>query len=524
MSNAAYSCQIQYHAEYNGLYFIDSQAPALVVPGAPGQPINGVHCKLDASASSALLNPGSATAGVTLNLALALQPSALGVQNVYAQVYDSAGNYNSTSYNSLATWSVYPERTTSPPTVSMAQTPTSATSQVLHYKLSDGNGYTYIVHGGALLSSVGYGDPTPSCYFLLAPPNILFVEYALNGIKTFAGAGTIGTGGVVGSPGQCWVDLNNSKIHVNPDPSMPDPDPNSGLYPKTVAGVATYYVYGPDGQLAMEVGGGAPPAGTTGTVWLTTDHLGSTRLVTKAGGTCVGAHDYLPFGEEVPVGWGRSGVGCYGVVDTGVKFTGKERDAESGLDYFGARYMSAAQGRFTSVDPAMASAVLDDPQSWNRYSYVSNRPLAYTDPNGLIPVPVIAGAIGAGTSAVGSAATQYYSTGHVDWGKVRVAAGGGFIAGATFGPIGGLVSKVATSPWVTSAVAGAASNILGGIATRAGNAAADGTDRWEVVGADALESDAAYGVAGGVLGEAAGRFWRGCSELCVNTVLQKGRR
>ena len=45
------------------------------------------------------------------------------------------------------------------------------------------------------------------------------------------------------------------------------------------------------------------------------------------------------------------------------KFTGKERDAESGLDYFGARYFGSALGRFTSPDPLMASAHASDPQS-----------------------------------------------------------------------------------------------------------------------------------------------------------------
>ena len=65
------------------------------------------------------------------------------------------------------------------------------------------------------------------------------------------------------------------------------------------------------------------------------------------------------------------------------KFTGKERDAETGLDYFGARYMSSAQGRFTSPDPLLSSGRPDDPQSWNRYAYVSNNPLRYTDPFGL---------------------------------------------------------------------------------------------------------------------------------------------
>ncbi len=66
------------------------------------------------------------------------------------------------------------------------------------------------------------------------------------------------------------------------------------------------------------------------------------------------------------------------------KFTSKERDIETGLDYFGARYYASTQGRFTGVDPLLESAEPTMPQSWNRYSYVLNNPLAYTDPNGEI--------------------------------------------------------------------------------------------------------------------------------------------
>jgi RHS repeat-associated protein len=66
------------------------------------------------------------------------------------------------------------------------------------------------------------------------------------------------------------------------------------------------------------------------------------------------------------------------------RFTGKERDAETGLDYFSARYMSAAQGRFTSPDPlVLYSGVASDPQSWNKYAYARNNPLLYTDPTGM---------------------------------------------------------------------------------------------------------------------------------------------
>src|SRR4051812_7069238 len=63
------------------------------------------------------------------------------------------------------------------------------------------------------------------------------------------------------------------------------------------------------------------------------------------------------------------------------KFTGKERDQETGLDFFGARYMSAAQGRFTSPDPSTLSAFIDNPQTWNKYSYVYNNPLVFIDRN-----------------------------------------------------------------------------------------------------------------------------------------------
>ena len=64
-------------------------------------------------------------------------------------------------------------------------------------------------------------------------------------------------------------------------------------------------------------------------------------------------------------------------------FTGKERDGETGLDYFGARYMSAAQGRFTSADPIHANILrVLNPQRWNMYAYAVNNPFAYTDPDG----------------------------------------------------------------------------------------------------------------------------------------------
>jgi RHS repeat-associated protein len=140
------------------------------------------------------------------------------------------------------------------------------------------------------------------------------------------------------------------------------------------------------GNLAAEYG----PGETGGTQYVSVDHLGSTRLVTDASGQPEERHDYLPFGEELFAGvGGRTEAMKYPAADTGVrlKFTGKERDAETGLDYFGARYFSGAQGRFTTPDwserpQPVPYANLNNPQSLNLYAYVRNNPLTNRDPNG----------------------------------------------------------------------------------------------------------------------------------------------
>ena len=68
----------------------------------------------------------------------------------------------------------------------------------------------------------------------------------------------------------------------------------------------------------------------------------------------------------------------------GSRSTGKERDTESGLDNFGARYYGSNMGRFMSPDPNNMSALTHpgDPQAWNGYAYARNNPLIYTDPDG----------------------------------------------------------------------------------------------------------------------------------------------
>jgi RHS repeat-associated protein len=108
-------------------------------------------------------------------------------------------------------------------------------------------------------------------------------------------------------------------------------------------------------------------------VYYHTDAIGSVRMITDASGAEIERYDFLPFGEpwSVPA------------TPDVREFAGKERDPESGLDYFGARYYRAVSGRFTSVDPALnIEAALVDPQRWNRYSYALNNPLKLIDPDG----------------------------------------------------------------------------------------------------------------------------------------------
>ncbi|MCZ2074129.1 MAG: hypothetical protein LC130_03905, partial [Bryobacterales bacterium] len=150
----------------------------------------------------------------------------------------------------------------------------------------------------------------------------------------------------------------------------------------------TTYVYDAGGNLAAEyVEGQAGASGCgTATCYVTVDELGSTRLVTDGAGNVARRYDYMPFGGEIVAGTnGRTTGMGYPTGPDGFnpKYTGQMRDVETGLDYFHARYYSAAQGRFTSPDPGNAGAVLGEPQTWNGYAYVSNNPVNLTDPSGL---------------------------------------------------------------------------------------------------------------------------------------------
>jgi RHS repeat-associated protein len=157
---------------------------------------------------------------------------------------------------------------------------------------------------------------------------------------------------------------------------------------KLTPGVTTHYVYDAFGRLAAEYTT-ATPTVAPGSYWRTTDHLGSTRLVTDENGDVDDRRDLFPFGEQIADSYSsRSSAGNYNDSNPASRhlFTAKERDEESGLDYFLARYYSGSMGRFTSVDPANAGAASSNPQSWNGYSYTLGNPLAFVDPSGAVTV------------------------------------------------------------------------------------------------------------------------------------------
>jgi RHS repeat-associated protein len=108
------------------------------------------------------------------------------------------------------------------------------------------------------------------------------------------------------------------------------------------------------------------------------DPLGTRRAQTDYAGVLEQTCASLPFGD---------GLNCTNSTQSPTEqhFTGKERDAESGNDYFGARYYGSSMGRFMSPDPSNLSVDWWLPQTWNRYTYGLNNPLSMVDRNGLWP-------------------------------------------------------------------------------------------------------------------------------------------
>ena len=112
------------------------------------------------------------------------------------------------------------------------------------------------------------------------------------------------------------------------------------------------------------------------------DALGTSQMELSAAGYPVWQGQFAPFGAELDTQ----------TTNNNYKFTGKERDTESGLDYFGARYYASSMGRWMSPDyqdldedgvpDAAPHASLTNPQTLNLYGYVENNSLSKRDFDG----------------------------------------------------------------------------------------------------------------------------------------------
>gem|GEM_PF-3855451 len=141
----------------------------------------------------------------------------------------------------------------------------------------------------------------------------------------------------------------------------------------------TTYYYANNEQLAKK-----NPDGTK--TYVHNDHLGSSSVLTNSSGTVVENTTYDPWGE----------VKAGGTQDK-FQYTGQEKDSETGLNYYNARYYNSHIRRFTQPDDVIANPY--NPQELNRYSYVNNNPLTYTDPTGHFDVPVLGNIVDAGLTA-----------------------------------------------------------------------------------------------------------------------------
>jgi RHS repeat-associated protein len=260
--------------------------------------------------------------------------------------------------------------------------------------------------------------------------------------------------------------------------------------------------------------GGAICCAEDTTTYYHSDPLGSARLMTNYNGYPVWSATYLPFGTELSPQ----------LTPNHYKFTGKERDSESNLDNFGARYYASSYGRFMTPDwsekpNALPYANIADPQTLNLYSYVRNNPASLNDPDGhCYPLCTVAAGAGIGfvSGAVAEMAAEWLRGEPINETKVRNAA----IAGAVTGAVIGLAGPEAGATLrVGVAVAG---NLAGGVVYRTLNGGRVFSGR-EVLG------DVATGLVGGAAEGASERQLaspaiRRIAPAVIDAIVDAGRR
>jgi RHS repeat-associated protein len=243
-------------------------------------------------------------------------------------------------------------------------------------------------------------------------------------------------------------------------------------------------------RMAVAIARRDNPGTPTATVaYYFSDHLKTASVVTDSAGHISADSDYYPWGGELQF---------VNADSNHYKFTGKERDTETNLDYFGARYYSNGLGRFITPDWAAKPAAVPyaeyaDPQSLNLYTYVRNGPSMHYDSDGHV-IATISGAV----------------IGGLVGGTIEKLHGGSFWKGAASGAVSGAITGSIIDTGGASigvlALAGAAGGVGGGIVNRALHG--------ERTTASSVAKDATIGAVTGVVG---GKV----SEAIVNKIATK---
>jgi RHS repeat-associated protein len=263
-------------------------------------------------------------------------------------------------------------------------------------------GSTFDRWGNRTLTGSGTGINTKQ-FSISSATNRLGVPAGQAGVMTYDANGNL-TNDTYSGFGQRTFDVENRMLTATGSNGSQNTYTYDGLGQRVrrqLGAQTTWQVYGLDGELLAEYAAGAAataPQNEYGyrngemlvtassganVQWMVTDQLGTPRMIADRTGTLGGVkrHDYLPFGEELFAGvGGRTAAQGYVTDTVRQKFTKKERDIETGLDYFGARYYSSPQGRFISPDSITGNQF--DPQTLNLYAYVQNNPLKFIDPTG----------------------------------------------------------------------------------------------------------------------------------------------
>ncbi len=267
------------------------------------------------------------------------------------------------------------------------KTPTLGTPPSLSQAANQTNnqivGYSYDANGNQLGAPGFYGSPTYDVENrMVAAPG---VQYAYDSQNKRVWTATVDSSNNLTGQTANFYGVNGQKI---------------GSYSLAVNyGVGQLLEFAdPPTTLAVYFGGkrvATTQGGTTTSYWQ--DRLGSNRG---------SGSRYYPWGED------RSTPS-----NDQVRFATYTRDSATLLDYADQRYYGNAQGRFMTPDPAMQSAHLTSPQSWNRYSYVSGDPVNHNDPTGLCTIDGVEYPDGGSECPTDTGVTVNGNTGEATWGS-----------------------------------------------------------------------------------------------------------